>query len=303
MRLLVTGITGLLGVNLAWEALAAGHEVVGVARRALPRAPFRTLQADLARPGAADEVWRVAHPDAVVHTAALAHVDACEQQPDLAERLNVHLPAELAALAAREGVPFVHISTDAVFDGRRGDYTEADPPRPLNTYARTKLAGERAVQTAYPDALVARVNFFGWSLSGKRSLAEWFLVRLRQGEPSPGFTDVYFCPLLANHLAQVLLEALARGLHGLYHFTGRACVSKYTFGVALARRFGLPAALVRPASVNEAPLTAPRPRRLTLRSDKLAAALGHSLPDWEAGLDAFYTLERRGYPERIRGWQ
>ncbi len=302
MRLLVTGVTGLLGINLAWEALQAGHEIVGVARRPLPRAPFRVFSLDLAVPGAAEAAFRMARPDAVVHTAALADLDACERQPDLATRLNAELPGEMAALAARAGIPLVHISTDAVFDGQRGDYTEDDVPHPLSVYARTKLAGERAVQQAYPAAAVLRVNFFGWSLSGRRSLAEWFLNNLREGRTMRGFTDVFFCPLLANHLASLILAVLEHRLSGLYHALSPRCLSKYAFGVALAGQFGYDPAHIQPASVAEAGLAARRARNLTLRSDKLAASLGQALPSWEDGLAAFHRQHLEGYPHRLRAW-
>ncbi len=303
MRLLITGVTGLLGVNLAWEAWQAGHEVLGLAgRRALPKAPFPVWQADLAQPGALAALWPRLRPDAVVHTAALAQVDACEKQPDLAERLNAHLPGEVARLAQQAGVPLIHLSTDAVFDGQRGDYTEDHPPNPLSVYARTKLTGERAVLAAYPQAAVVRVNFFGWSLSGTRSLAEWFLNNLRAGKPMRGFTDVFFCPLLANHLARLLLEMLERGLSGLYHATGAGCLSKYAFGVALAERFGYDPTLIRPTSVEEAGLTARRSPRLTLRSTKLAQALGHPLPTWREGVATLWQQAQTGYPERLRAW-
>ncbi len=303
MRLLITGVTGLLGINLAWEALQAGHEIVGVGRRALPQAPFRVLSLDLAVPGAAEAAFRIARPDAVVHTAALADLDACERQPALAARLNAELPGEIAALAAREGIPLVHISTDAVFDGQRGDYTEDDAPHPLSVYARTKLAGERAVQQTNPAAAVLRVNFFGWSLSGRRSLAEWFLNNLQEGRTVRGFTDVVFCPLLANHLASLILAVLEHRLHGLYHALSPRCLSKYAFGVALAEQFGYDAAHIQPASVAEAGLAARRAHNLALRSDKLARALKRPLPSWEDGLAAFHRQYVEGYPHRLRAWQ
>ncbi len=303
MRLLITGVTGLLGANLAWEARQAGFAVWGVAaHRPLPGAPFPMRTVDLTAPAALDAVWAWARPDAVIHTAALAHVDACERDPARAWGVNVVLRGSLSARAAQAGVPLVHISTDAVFDGTRGDYTEDDPPNPRNVYARTKLEGERAVLAAHPGAAVARVNFFGWSLTGGRSLAEWFLDNLQAGRPMRGFTDVWFCPLLANHLAQVLLAMLARGLTGVYHATSPQCTTKYAFGVALAQTFGYDPALIRPATVDDAGLAAPRPRRLTLRSDKLAQALGRPLPDWRAGLQAWHRQFTTGYTEDLRAW-
>ncbi len=302
MRVWITGVSGLLGLHLAWEALHLGWDVWGTARRhPLPHAPFPVLQGDLTDPAFLDRVWRWARPQAVFHTAALALVDQCERDPETAYRVNTWLPEQLARRAAAAGVPFVHISTDAVFDGARGEYTEDDEPRPLSVYGRTKLEAERQVQRAYPQALVARVNFFGWSLSGRRSLAEWFLQQLQSGrEEIPGFVDVWFCPLLANHLAQLLLLMLRRGLQGLYHVVASRCMTKHAFGQAVARRFGFDPARIRPVSVQQAGLQAARAPRLTLRTDKLARALGFPPPTPEEGLAAwtFQARRRSGYPQR-----
>ncbi len=304
MRIWITGVTGLLGLHLAWEALQRGWDVVGTARqRALPHAPFPVLQGDLTDPAFRRRAWAWARPDAVVHTAALAQVDACEQHPELAHRVNAALPASLAREAAREGLPFVHISTDAVFDGQKGDYTEEDPPHPVNVYGYTKVQGEQGVMEAHPQALVLRVNFFGWSLSGRRSLAEWFLNQLEAGRQDiPGFADVWFCPLLVNHLARLILLALERNLSGLYHAVASRCLSKFAFGQALARAFGYDPQRIRPVSVEEAGLAARRGHRLTLRTDKLAQALGCPLPTPEEGLRAFAHQAQWGYPRLLRAW-
>jgi dTDP-4-dehydrorhamnose reductase len=125
-------------------------------------------------------------------------------------------------------------------------------------YARTKLKGEQVVLAANPQALVARVNFFGWSLSGSRSLSEWFFNNLSAGNSIMGFTDVYFCPLLANDLAKILLKMLDIGAQGLFHVVSSECSSKYDFGVRLARLFDFDETLIRPALVSEAGLAAVR---------------------------------------------
>lgn len=192
------------------------------------------------------------------------------------------------------------MSTDAVFDGQRGDYTEADEPNPLSVYARTKLEGERAAAQANPETIIARVNMFGWSLSGKRSLAEFFFYNLQSGNLINGFTDVYFCPLLVNDLAQYFFRMLEARLSGLYHVVSRDCVSKYDFGVAIARQFGFDPALIAPSSVVEAGLKAARSPKLTLRADKLTAALGGPPPSLSTCLSRFYTLYQQGYPQYLR---
>ncbi len=300
MRLLITGASGLLGLNMALRC-AAAHEVTGVARGRLVGLPFAYRRADLtdfaALPALLDEV----QPEAVIHCAALADVDACEKQPALAQRVNADLPGELARLCAARGVRLVHLSTDAVFDGAKdGFYTEEDAPNPLSAYARSKLAGERAVQAALPEAVIARVNFFGWSASGRRSLAEFFFRNLRDGRPVKGFTDVHFCPLFVDDLSDLLLAMLEKGLQGLYHVVGSQALSKYEFGVALARQFGFDESLIAPVSVEAAGLPARRSHNLRLSVHKLSTDLGRVVPHYLTGLMHFYTQYTQGYPQRLQ---
>lgn len=308
VRILITGASGLLGLNLALSA-AGAHEIFGVTHHhRLHNAPFHVLQADLLAPGALERLLDTVQPDYVIHCAALANLDDCEADPDLAHRLNAELPGRLAALVAKGGARveptrLVHISTDAVFDGVRGDYDEQDAPNPLGVYARTKLAGEQAVAAANPQAIIARVNLFGWSLMGRRSLAEFFFNNLSAGKQVMGFTDVYFCPLLANDLAGLLVGMLEKRLSGVYHVVSRTATSKYDFGVAVARRFGLDENLITPALVAASGLKAARSPNLNLRTVRLQAALGEeTLPSWQEGLARFYELYRRGYPQMLKAF-
>ncbi len=303
-RLLVTGVSGLLGLNLAWLS-ADRFEVTGVMRgeRAVPglsRSFFNTVLADLAQPGEVDRVLDAVQPDMVIHCAALTNVDLCEMKPDEAQRINAWLPGELAKSAKQSGVQFLHISTDAVFDGQIGNYKEEDSPKAINVYAQTKLAGEHAVAAANPDALIARVNFFGWSWQGRRSLAEFFFYNLLEGTPVLGFSDIYFSPLLVNDMVEVLLEMLERNLSGLYHVVSREGQSKYEFARMLACKFGFDENQVSPSSFTAAGLKAPRSPRLTLCSDKLARALGKEMPSQEEAMQRYADLYRQGYPEQIR---
>jgi dTDP-4-dehydrorhamnose reductase len=154
-----------------------------------------------------------------------------------------------------------------------------------------------------PQAIVARVNLFGWSSRGGRSLAEFFYNNLSAGKRVMGFTDVYFCPLLANDLAGLLVRMLEENLSGLYHVVSREATSKYNFGVAVARRFGLDEGLISPTPVAASGLQAPRSPNLTLLTDKLTAELGggtFQLPSWEEGLERFYELYCHGYPQMLK---
>lgn len=194
----------------------------------------------------------------------------------------------------------VHISTDSVFDGQLGDYYEDDPPNPINVYARTKLEGEIAVASVNPQAIIVRVNLFGWSLTGKRSLAEFFYNNLRAGKQVMGFTDVYFCPLLANELGKILLRMLEMELSGIYHVVSRECITKYEFGIRLAQKFNLRQDLIEPISIAESGLAAARSPKLTLRTDKLTQTMGEPPPGIDSNLEVFHQQYLEGYPKRIR---
>jgi dTDP-4-dehydrorhamnose reductase len=301
MRILVTGASGLLGLNTALEA-SQQHEVFGsVNKNVIQTTAFTVIQSDLTEPGALNKLFEESQPDWVINCAALANLEACEANPALAGKLNSELPEKLANYVAKGGARLVHLSTDAVFDGQSGNYTEDDEPNPLSFYAKTKLQGEQAVFAVNPEAIVARVNLYGWSLSGTRSLAEWFVNNLSAGNKIMGFTDVYFCPLLVNHVANLLLKMLERELHGLYHVVSSECSNKFDFGVRLARLFGFEETLIEPASVSQSGLSAARSPMLTLKADKLIRELGESTPSLTEGLAEFHSQYVCDYPDFIQG--
>lgn len=303
MKLLVTGASGLLGLNLSLM-MQDRHQVTGVDRSKLAGVPFELLRADLLDSTLEHEILDAVRPEAVIHCAALADPDACELAPDAARRMNAELPGELAGACARRGIRFLHISTDAVFDGTKdGEYTESDAPNPLGVYARSKLDAEQAVLSANPQAIIARVNFYGWSLSGTRSLGEFFYNGLSAGQPCAGFTDIWFCPLFVGELGHILVRMLERGLSGLYHVVGAEALSKYDFGRQVARQFGFDERLVIPSLVEESSLKARRSHNLRLSIHKLSTDLGNEIPGVSTGLAQFYTQHRQGYPQKLRSYQ
>jgi dTDP-4-dehydrorhamnose reductase len=298
---LVTGASGLLGLNFSLAVDGKHHQVTGVDNsNPLRWVNFKTLQADLTEPGIVSKLLDTIKPEVILHCAAMANLEDCEKRPNDAERVNHILPGELALAAKSRGIKLVHISTDAVFDGQKGNYLETDTPEPISVYARTKLSGEQIVLDSNPDALVLRVNFYGWSISGKRSLAEWFAFNLLDGKPIQGFTDILFCPMMVLDLTDIIVESVGLGLNGLYHCVGTQCMSKYDFGLALAHQFNFDPKLITPASVLDSGLSAVRSPNLTLATQKIISALGHDLPDFESGLQKFHDQFRFGFPDMIK---
>jgi dTDP-4-dehydrorhamnose reductase len=302
-RILITGISGLLGINLANETMRA-HDIIGVDRGRLVNAPFKIWKADLMDTDIVASILDSVRPDWLINCAALASLEDCENSPYLAGILNTDLPAKMARACRSRNVSFVHISTDAVFDGEKdGFYTEDDSPNPLGVYAKTKFDGERAVLEENKNAIVARVNFYGWSLSGKRSLAEFFHHNLTNNKSMSGFTDVIFCPMFVNHTTSTLIKMLEKNLKGLYHLVGTQAMSKYQFGVEIARKFSLKEGEISPKSILTSSLTARRAHNLALSTHKLSTDLGESLPDFSTGLFEFYTQYKQGYPQKIKAYQ
>lgn len=301
MRLLVTGATGLLGRVIVLDNRDR-HEVVALTHAQPLDVPgVRSVQVDLTDGAALAEAWDTVQPDLVLHTAALATIEACERDPDLARRINVDATAALARLAVSTGARMVHVSTDAVFDGADGPYREFDQPAPLSVYARTKLSAEEAVLEAAPNALIARVNFFGWSRSGTRSVAEFFFNALSHGTAVTGFTDVEFTSLYNRDTGARLVAAAEEGLSGLFHVGSSDRLSKFEFGRALARTFGFNETLVQPGSVASLGAGIVRSNRLSMDSSAFAAATGRPMPTLAEGLERMRQDGESGYAARVRG--
>jgi dTDP-4-dehydrorhamnose reductase len=300
-RLLITGASGLLGLNLALTAYSLGYDVIGWANDSfMLHAQFPVLQVNLLdKDQIRDRILRI-NPSLIIHCAALASLEGSEADPELAKRLNAEVPGEIARVAFEHDIKMIHISTDAVFDGKRGGYTEADTPSPLNVYAQTKLEGEYAVSSANKDAIIARVNFYGWSLSGKRSLVEFFFNNLSQNIKVNGFKDVFFCPLYTRQLGLTLLEMAGKDLKGLYHVLSSEALSKYDFGLKIARKFGFDDQLVNPILLSESGLTATRSPNMTLSVEKLQRDLGCTMPGQDECLDSLYKDYLAGLPGQIK---
>lgn len=281
------------------------YDVFGVVNTTeLVGLPFKTIRCDLITKSAGDLLDEV-KPDVVLHCAAIANIDQCERNPKEAEAINAVYPGLLAAQAAKRDIKFVHISTDAVFDGEdcgENGYREEDTPNPISCYAETKLNGEKCVLDSNPDALVARVNFYGWSTGGKRSLVEFFYNNLSAGNSVNGFSDVFFSTLYVHHLADILDELIGLNASGIYHVFSADHHSKYDFGVSVAEKFGFDPNLVRAVSWKDGGLTAKRSPNLIMNTDKLRKFLGHDLPVQQESLDYFYQDTESGLRDKIQGF-
>ena len=298
--ILVTGASGLLGSNFVRAARNSNRSVMGT----YYRHPFQLhgielIQADLTNRAEVRKLFECYRPDWVVHCAALTNVDWCERHPDETRFVNVEMPRFLAAESKKSDAPFVYISTDSVFDGNRGNYSEENSPAPVNVYGKTKLAGETSVLHEYEHSLVVRTNIYGWNIQEKESLSEWILNRLESGRHVPGFYDVVFTPILVNDLSEIVLKMMDRKLSGLYHVAGAQALSKHEFALEIAEIFGLEKNLVQRGSIADAKLNAWRPKNTSLNTSKIRMVLGTELPNVKQGLERFRALRKSEYMKTV----
>jgi dTDP-4-dehydrorhamnose reductase len=299
-RILITGASGLLGANLVLEA-ADLHDVVAFSHtQPLLMEGIESTALDLTEVEPTYKAFTSFSPDWVIHCAAETDVDLCERDPDHAHQANHFMARSVARSAFEVGAELLHISTDAVFDGESQSNHENEIPKPVNVYGMSKLEGERAVVEEHPSALIIRTNFFGHNAQNKRSLAEFFLENLEQGKSCKGFTDVEVKFILVNDLCKILLRMIESDLAGIFHVLAANCISKYAFGVQVAREFGLASGLIEPVEVSTLGLTAKRPKRLCLSTMKLEQVMQFQLPTVEAGITHFKELGESGYPERLK---
>ena len=301
--LVVTGASGLLGASVLRSAVELNWETVGLCHQHVIWDPtVRVARVDLTDDSATRKLLSDLRPAVIMHCAAATSVDWCEDNPKQAEAINVQASAVLAEIASALNARFVYVSTDSVFDGKRGDYAETDEPAPLNVYARSKLAGEQETLRRNAAAIVVRVSIYGWNAQNKDSLAEWVLRRLEEGSDVPGFTDVFFTPILVNHLVPILFAMSQHALAGLYHVAGSERISKFEFARRVATTFGFDPARVTPCQVKDIKLKAARPLDVSLNTAKISVAVGRPMPDVDSGLCEFRELRDRRYPQQLKSY-
>lgn len=272
----ITGANGLIGNYLVQTAPSC---VPGFQVRALTRADF-----DLLDFAAVERDFKKDRPQIVIHCAAITVVSEAQKNPGLARRVNVEIPRLLAGLA--DEIPLVFFSTDLVFDGREGNYSEADQPNPLHVYGETKVAAEEII-LKNPRHLVVRTSInAGVSLSGNRAFNE----QLRRSMQSAGnamtlFTDEFRCPIPAVETARAVWELAQKGCAGLYHVAGAEKLSRRQVGQLLVPRWPEIKSEIKSGSAKDFP-GPPRALDTSLDVSKAQKVLSHPLPKFSEWLAA-----------------
>ena len=299
-RMMITGVSGLLGNNLA-SYFRDKYQIIGLYHS--HRVQIEGIHAqriDLLSKREIKEVLNEFNPEVILHCAALANIEACEKNRRMARALNISATRNVIDCIKKDDIKFVYFSTDAVYDGKRGNYVETDETNPLSYYGLTKYKGELEALKK-DNALIIRTNFFGWNIQDKLCLAEWIVHELSNKKNIRGFTDVYFSSIYTFDLAKLLDLALEKDLNGIYHFSSKTSVSKYEFAVRLAILFDLDHYLIKSSSIDNFPFRAKRGKNLRLDTTKLKDHLHCEIPSMPETIMAFYTDYEGGILEQIKG--
>jgi dTDP-4-dehydrorhamnose reductase len=263
----ITGADGLIGNYLVQTVpkFAAGRRV-----RALTRDQLDLLDFDAVR-----REFRKDQPQLIVHCAAVSTLAAAQADPALARRVNVEATRLLAELAAQ--IPFVFFSTDLVFDGRKGNYAEADAVNPIHLYGETKAAAEQIV-LRNPRHTVVRTSLnAGVSRAGNRGFNEQLRRSLQTSQGMKLFTDEFRCPIPAVETARAVWDLANQEQAGLFHLAGAEKLSRWQIGQLLVQRWPEVRTKIESGSARDFP-GPPRALDTSLNIAKVQKVLSVPLP-------------------------
>jgi dTDP-4-dehydrorhamnose reductase len=277
MRVLITGVTGLLGRYLCLTQRPR-DEIYGLTRSA--RVPeldglCSIHQADVADFAALDQLLEEIRPDVIIHAAAEGSVDSVEGRISVYRRLNVEVGVKLASYSAGKGIQFVLVSSNAVFGGSPRRYSDISPVDPINDYGRLKAEAEGAALLVYPATFIPRpILMYGWPLAGQRANppVAW-VARLRSELGIRVVDDVWTEPLAAWDCAESIWSGIERGVAGLVNVSGGVRISLLEFAQMTAATFSLDSELVVGISSSDLEGLAPRPQETMFDLHRLKSEL------------------------------
>lgn len=292
-RILIVGSNGKLGTGLArffsqnieCELLCAGSAEKSYT------GGVEYEQIDITKKNSIKTLFHKFFPDIVINAAGFTNVDLCEKQKELSWNVNVKGTESLAVSSWAIDAHMIHISSDYIFDGKEGPYTEEDIPHPISYYGRTKLAAENALRTSGTKHTIVRTNvLYGSSIYGRPDFASWVIENLAGKKEIRVVTDQYNNPTLISDLVAAIGTIADTEKEGIYNIGGAKYLSRYDFAVKIAEYFGLISGFIVPVTTAELHQPAPRPLKSGLICTKAEQELGYKPLRLE---DALGTLKEK----------
>ncbi|MBI2617133.1 SDR family oxidoreductase [Candidatus Gottesmanbacteria bacterium] len=251
-RIVVTGLHGYIGSRLA-QIVGKHFELIDLNRRGF-RFPalgvYKTIQADILDRELLLRSLERTDFDGIVHLAAKTHIDVCQKDSQRKERsetwqVNVEGTKNIAYISKKLGKKVIYLSTECVFDGRKGNYTEEDSPHPINFYGETKLHGEEEIQKLCSSFCIIRsvlsyghVNYFSTDIIRK------FFHSLKSGKTTKAVNDQSINPTFIDDFVNVIILSIEKNLEGIYHFAGNEIITPYQLVTTLQKKMKLPGKVI-----------------------------------------------------------
>jgi dTDP-4-dehydrorhamnose reductase len=288
MKVLITGISGMLGVDL-YQTLREEYEVTGLDRRDFPCSPSPSVnKIDITGLEAVKELFSRLSPHFVIHAAAYTDVDGCEKDSDKAYKINALGTRNIALACQKLDIPLLYISTDFVFRGDKEiPYDEFDEPHPVNIYGKSKLAGENYLKSFLSKYFIVRSSWL-YGRWGKNFVVT--ILKLARERSIPKVVDDQVgSPTYTKDLSQQIKRLVATELYGTYHITNSGRCSWYEFTQEILKLAGIKGVKVTPITSEELARPAPRPKFSVLENYCLRLSLGNGMREWNEALKDFLT--------------
>lgn len=287
MKYIVTGGSGLLGERLA-TVVDKNDEIV-LLHNSNPTK--NTIKCDITNQDEVNKLMNKENPDVIIHCAAMTNVDLCEDEIDLAYKINGDATGYLAKAANNVNAKIIYVSTDFVFDGKKGYYSETDDVNPLGIYAKSKYDGEQQLQKYSDNWAIARVSvLYGWHK--RLNFTSWVINELRNNNPINIVTDQINSPTLADNAAEAMLEIAKQDKNGVFHTAGNNIISRYDFTKLIAEVFALDDNLINPITSDNFVQKAPRPENSSLNVNKIEKKLGFKMETAKESLERMLNQEK-----------
>lgn len=273
-KILITGANGQLGRSLSsllkdhFNILGADLNLTGTEKNLAP-----IIEMDVTSFESVKHNIDEYNPDIIINTAAYTNVDQSEVQKDLAWSVNVH-GLENIIKSVSASTKIIHISSDYVFDGKNGPYTEDDKTYPISYYGKTKLAGENALRGSRRQFLILRPNVLYQSTThDQASFFAWVYTSLNQNKRINVVTDQTSNPTWVIPFSQVILKCIVLNSEGIYHYGSDDNINRFEFACMIARTFDFDETLINPILTEDLNQLAPRPKHSGLCTDKIQSEL------------------------------
>ncbi len=280
-KLFIIGIGGLTGHKLT-QLAKNDYDLFGSYNLRNPELDYvKQFKIDLEHFGKLEDTINEVKPDYIINTSGINNVDYCEENHELAFRINFQIVQKLAELCNEKKIKLIQLSTDSVFDGKKNEsYTENDMPNPINVYGKTKYDAEKIV-LKYPENLVIRASvLYGWlpkklagiSSSSMKSLnfVQWLIEKLQNNETVKIVEDEYSSPIIVDDFANSILHLIKNNSSGLFHSAPDLKINRFEFCKKIAIEFNYDSKLIMPTTIKQLGRRVPTGINKALNSNKLS---------------------------------